>query len=494
MMIRVVKISLLMAAALLLAGCEPDASGGGGDPDAGRADFSTFVAVGDSLTAGYADGALYRQIQQNSFPSILAQQFARVGGGKFEQPLMPGKATGSMTISAVNLGRPDRLMMGATGNPDRPASPETIKPTDTTAIDVRIAGAGSFHNMGVTGAKSFHLAAAGYGQLSLLAIAINRTSNPYFARFASSDVTSMLADAAAQVPSFFVLWIGLNDILLYAVDGGGTNNSTPPYGIATADITSPAVFAFSYNAAVAALKTVNNTGLLINIPDLAKLPYFTTVPHNPIPMGELEADAANLAYAGYNAFIAGSAISDAEKKQRTIKFKEADDNALVILDESLTTLVGVAKLRQATKKDYILLPTSSKIGTEAIPGDPRTIWGVGTPLTDFDVLVESEYNEVEVARKAFNKAIKAAADADPDLLFFDAAGKFDQLFEEGIDYGSGGVTAAFATGGAFSLDGVHPTARGYAVIANEIFKVLNDGFDAYIPPVDPSDYTTIFYQ
>jgi hypothetical protein len=41
---------------------------------------------------------------------------------------------------------------------------------------------------------------------------------------------------------------------------------------------------------------------------------------------------------------------------------------------------------------------------------------------------------------------------------------------------------------------VHPTARGYAVIANEIFKVINTGFDAYIPPVDPSDYTTVFYQ
>lgn len=41
---------------------------------------------------------------------------------------------------------------------------------------------------------------------------------------------------------------------------------------------------------------------------------------------------------------------------------------------------------------------------------------------------------------------------------------------------------------------MHPTARGYAVTANEIFKVINKGFNAYIPPVDPNKYTTVFYQ
>ena len=41
----------------------------------GTADFSNFVAVGNSLTAGYADGALYIVGQENSFPNILANQF-----------------------------------------------------------------------------------------------------------------------------------------------------------------------------------------------------------------------------------------------------------------------------------------------------------------------------------------------------------------------------------------------------------------------------------
>ena len=82
-----------VAVLILVAGCDADISGNfGDDPDPGSADFSTFVALGDSLTAGYADSALYRHGQENSFPAIMAQQFVSVGGGAFNQPLMPIQA------------------------------------------------------------------------------------------------------------------------------------------------------------------------------------------------------------------------------------------------------------------------------------------------------------------------------------------------------------------------------------------------------------------
>ena len=56
--------------------------------DSGSANFSNFVAVGNSLTAGFADNALYITGQQNSYPNILAGQFEFAGGGDFTQPLM----------------------------------------------------------------------------------------------------------------------------------------------------------------------------------------------------------------------------------------------------------------------------------------------------------------------------------------------------------------------------------------------------------------------
>ena len=43
----------------------------------------------------------------------------------------------------------------------------------------------------------------------------------------------------------------------------------------------------------------------------------------------------------------------------------------------------------------------------------------------------------------------------------------------------------------FSLDGVHPNARGYAVIANEIIKVINREFKTNLPLKNASYYPGI---
>jgi len=492
------KYWLIVALIYLLAGCDSDISGDfGDDPDPGSADFSTFVALGDSFVAGYADDALYRHAQQNSFPAIMAQQFRTVGGGEFDQPLMDTGKTGSLTLSMVDLGRSDRLVLAPNPipDPDRPALPETIDPTDTQAIDTRLPGAGTYNNIGVPGAKSFNPDDAGYGNLNIGPISM-MNANPYFARFASDNVVSMIDDAQAQVPSFFLLWIGNFDILFYATAGApGTAN--PPYGTASNDVTDPAVFTPAYQGLVASLKTPTNKGVLVNIPDVSTLSYFTTVPFDAISLDAATAASANADYAAYNSALVTAEslmfISAEELARRTITFVEGQ-NALVIEDESLTFVAGIPSIRQATQKDLVVLPASRVIGTEQTPGDPATVWGVGTALLDGDVVTEYEFGLIETARTAYNVTIKAEADADPDLLLFDAEAFFTELSTTGILYGSGGISSTFAQGAGVSLDGLHLTARGNAVLANEMFKVINAGFGGYIPPVDPSDYTTVFYQ
>ena len=54
----------------------------------GSADFSKFIAVGNSFVAGVQGGALFTEGQTNSLPAIMAKQFAisGVGGGAFVQP------------------------------------------------------------------------------------------------------------------------------------------------------------------------------------------------------------------------------------------------------------------------------------------------------------------------------------------------------------------------------------------------------------------------
>lgn len=43
----------------------------------------------------------------------------------------------------------------------------------------------------------------------------------------------------------------------------------------------------------------------------------------------------------------------------------------------------------------------------------------------------------------------------------------------------------------FSLDGVHPNARGYAIIANEIIKVINRHYKSSLPLHHPSYFPGI---
>ena len=69
----------------------------------------------------------------------------------------------------------------------------------------------------------------------------------------------------------------------------------------------------------------------------------------------------------------------------------------------------------------------------------------------------------------------------------------NQLANGGIFYDGGMITSEFVYGGGFSLDGVHPTARGYAVISNIILDRINEEFDATIPAVNPADYPSVYF-
>ena len=517
---NITKLSLLCASSLLLLGCEQDFANPVGDTSSyskGTADFTNYVSVGDSLTAGYADAALYRSGQINSYPNILATQFKTVGGGAFTQPLMDNLGgllnNGSLDFNGdSNFDRNDflnRLVLDASNN-----SPEPIAGTPTNEVTTVAALTGPFNNMGVPGAKSFHLGAAGYGNVAGLAIG---AANPYFVRFASSATTSVIADAATQQPTFFTLWIGNNDVLSYATGGGtGTNQAGNfnPASYGGSDITDPNVFASTYTALLGALTANPDTkGVLVNIPDVSTIPFFTTVPHNPVPLDQATVDALTTAYSGYNnalLFAAGQGVISAEEAaQRTISFSPGLTNSLVMLDETLTdlttnaTIIGalgaetaaaLVNMRQATASDLVILLTSSKIGELADPNNPQSAIGIAVPLGDADVLIPSEIAEINTARLAFNATIKAAADANPNLAFYDASAFMTNLRANGLDYGTGSISSTYGSGGAFSLDGVHPTARGYSIIANGLIDTINTAFGANVPKVDPGSYTTIFLK
>ena len=86
-------------------------------------------------------------------------------------------------------------------------------------------------------------------------------------------------------------------------------------------------------------------------------------------------------------------------------------------------------------------------------------------------------------------------DRDSRLALYDAAADLADLSDaDGLNFGTGSITSEFVFGGAFSLDGVHPTATGYAVIANGFIDAINDQFDAGLQGVDPNEFTRIFFE
>src|SRR5690606_17421605 len=73
--------------------------------NAGNADFSKYIAVGNSLTAGFADGGLYLSGQQVAYPNIITTQLKSVGGGDFTSPFFTeaqANGSGYIRLSGFN--------------------------------------------------------------------------------------------------------------------------------------------------------------------------------------------------------------------------------------------------------------------------------------------------------------------------------------------------------------------------------------------------------
>ncbi|MCY0969151.1 SGNH/GDSL hydrolase family protein [Chryseobacterium wangxinyae] len=442
----------------------------------GEADFSKFISLGNSLTSGYRDGALYSGGQNESFPSMMAMQMKLAGGGEFKQPLMPNNVGGFIGLPGFPGKLELKMVNGALSPVANPSA---------AALDNVIAGR-PYQNMGVPGAKVSHLLAPGYGNPAGLSLGL---ANPYFVRFASSTTASVVGDALAQNPTFVSLWIGNNDVLGYATTGGdGTNPITPVDGAAGIGFTS------TYTALIGTVFPTGTTrkGIVANIPNVTNVPFFTRVPAMPLTnLSAAQVTQLNSGYAAYNAGLAQAkalgAINDAEYQKRLIKFTAgAVANGAVIADKDLVTVPGLPKYRQTTSKDFILLTASAVL-------TPQAGGGTSVPLEDKLVLTEMEAAKVITATNSYNTTIKSLADSK-GLAFVDMNAKMAELnSKSGISWDGVRYTATFVTGGAFSLDGVHLTGRGYAIVANEFIKAINMKYKSTLPQVDPNKYSGVTF-
>ncbi len=475
----------------------------------GEANFTNYVALGNSSTAGLADGALFIASQDNSYANLLAQKMALAGGGEFTQPYMNDN-TGGLLLNGTQIPGPfgPRLFYDGEGLSNLPGPPTT---------EVTNIRPGPYNNMGVPGARSFHLLAPGYGNIANLELGL---ANPYFVRMASSANASVLEDAMAANPTFFSLRIGANDILGYATSGGDGSS----------EITDKNIFDGSMAALIGTLSSGGAKGIVANISDMLKHPFFTSVPFDPldpsIPEYAEQIPLLNAAYAQLN-----QAFGFLGFPERSVVFSETEPSPVVIFDESLVNISGPLKQalmfggldeltatilssqygqsRQANEGDLILLTSQfaiSEINTEyfqylvglGVPPElagQLSVNGLTYPLADTYVLVPSEQTEISEANIAFNQTIEQLA-ANAGLPVFDAYSLLNDITENGYSSNGFTLTGDFLVGGLFSLDGIHLTARGNAVVANEMMKLIDATYDSNFEAAgelyDIGDYPTIY--
>ncbi len=454
---------------LFLASCTPN-SDNNPQPGPGTIDFSSYVAVGNSLTAGYADGALYISGQKYGWANTLSKQLAKAGGiNDFRIPLMPTEDGVGMSESST--GTPvlrTKLVLGYTtdclGNSNLgpvPADPNASQAMLYFYLISNVSSMGPYNNLGIPGIRVTDLFDPNLAK-----------KNPFFGRIAY-HVNDTLETYAAKVhPTFFTLWIGNNDVLGYATSGG-TGTITPMDGQAGTG------FKASMEAEVKYLASMTTGGVIADIPDITSVPYFNTIPYNAVVLSsQTQADQLNAAYAKYNAAMSAMGLP------YKIHF-QVGPNPMVIADKDmpLPDSLSALKIRQMKSDELVILETpvdSLKCGG----------WGSIKPVPDQYILTEKEISTVKTATDNFNAIMKNLAD-QYNLAFVDFNAIMKEIDQNGITMNGIKFTTKYITGNLFSLDGIHLTPQGNAAVANYFIQAINNKYGTKVPEVDVSTFPPI---
>lgn len=380
-----------LAAALLLPGSA-----------LGQTDFRSYVALGDSLTAGISSGSLVEAHQVNSFPALIARQAGVTG---FQQP----------TVSDPGI-PPQLVLVGLVPAPV--IAPKAEGPGAPTNL-----GLGPpYNNLGIPGATSIDL--------------LTRTSDDggFHDLILRQRGTTALQQGLSLVPSFVTLWIGNNDVLGAAIRGRAIDGVT---------LTPVDAFRAAYTAIVAALREAQVPVVTANLPDVTSIPFVTTIPPYVVNPAT-----------GEPVLVGGQRV------------------ALLGPDGPLAT------------GTFVTLAASSLLAQGE--GIPAALGGRGTPLPD-EVILDA--NEVAVIRDhvaANNQAIAEIA-RDASIPVLDVNALLTEISTSGRVIGGVRLSSAYLTGGIFSYDGVHLTDLGYAVVANEWIRVINEN-GGELPPVNLASF------
>jgi lysophospholipase L1-like esterase len=227
---------LKILAGVLLALLVP--AGAFAQPDTGDADFTRYVAFGDSLTAGFSSGSINQKFQVDSYPALIYRQATGRTTG-FEQPLVSEPGIPGV-LRLTNL------------------RPVTITPTPGQGQPTNLNLNRPYNNIAVPGHK--------LGDL-LRKTQSTSATDPTDLILRRLGFTQLQQGLSLQ-PTFATLWIGNNDVLAAATSGRVIEGVT---------ITPVAQFEADFRAVAGAIAQTGAEMAIANIPNVTSIPFVTTV-------------------------------------------------------------------------------------------------------------------------------------------------------------------------------------------------------------------------
>lgn len=459
------------ATTLLLTACAP---GQDTPTPVANLNVASYLAVGDSYTAGISAGGLTHNSQEYSFPNQLAKQFQAFSGGTFTQPVIDGTGSGYLSfldVSPVGYVRSRRVagqaVRGTVINPNACIGPDTVR------LLTRSATAGTLpQNLGIPGLLLSQIATANLGNQSNATP--GGTFNPYFERLlpAADNRTYLQAvTTASSSATFFTFFQGLDDLMPY-IRSGGTCGS----------VGNTFVNQMKTNAkrVLDVLTAGGRPGIIAKLPDVTTLPLLS--------------------------------LGQGDKLQARLRVAFGDTASLYVV-----TPAGDG--RHITGGDYVLATAISHIG-QLMPvqvGSSTVMLPYGrnirNPVRDADVLdADIEMTVLIAAVNNYNSADPRANPAVPTVPGLEylanntyklpviststneSALNINNVLFSQVDgiISVGGVqySGEPIRGGFFSVDYYSLTPRGNGLMANAFITAINRAYRTNIPAIDVNKLPT----
>jgi hypothetical protein len=446
-----------------------------------------IVGVGDSLMAGEQSGGMLgatiasNPIAGSPFPFIpntqghgfYARVWSQANGGldplalaTSPLPLIapPGIGTSGTILVPTSSGSLTPLGAPCTGENAAAFSFSTALSTRLNAgakpLDVAVPGQTTHEALfqtQPTGPCAGTTLPAAFAGLNAIINSENLDFYPILANF-GQNVTQVQA-AVSLRPTLALAWLGSNELLKNAFSNGGVQ--APSVSSYQSDITQT----------ITTLQTAGAKVVVANLVDVMGAAYFTPVPALPTVLASQGVPSALQApiSAAIDTFLQGFSVGSG----------------------GYVTLGGLTKIVSVVQASTPAILGGASPAT-AIAGGFAALQASSNAFALGDYVSDSVATSTKALNVSYNKAIATAATqtgaalADVNTVFVQgesASGEFLPI--------TGKCCSLLYNGGFFSLDGLHPSDTGYAVIANVFIAAADQAYGAGIPPLSASQIAAI---